>query len=118
MRKTAKMTAAVSYVPHEKWTVSAEATWVQTVIDGDVTFDSAAAYQGPLTANIAQDLSVVTVVHGIVDRQALWTIVAAMSLTALIWTVIAFMTEMTGAEGAPRSVPVLFWLLGSGVDIT
>lgn len=46
-----------------------------------------------------------------VGEQALWTIISAVSWTALIWTVLAFMTEMTGAAGAPRSVPVLFWLL-------
>jgi len=48
-----------------------------------------------------------------VGEQALWSIVKAMSLAALLWAVLAFMTAMTGLEGVPRSIPVIYWLLGT-----
>lgn len=45
-------------------------------------------------------------------EHALWSIMKGMTLAALIWAVLAFMTQMTGAGGVPRAVPVLYWLLG------
>ncbi len=45
-------------------------------------------------------------------EQALWSVVKGMSLAALLWAGLAFMTQMTGAEGAPRSVPLIYWLIG------
>jgi FlaA1/EpsC-like NDP-sugar epimerase len=45
-------------------------------------------------------------------EQALWSILKGMSLAALLWAVLAFMTQMTGLEGVPRAVPFLYWLLG------
>ena len=46
-------------------------------------------------------------------EQALWSIVKAMSLAALFWAVLAFMTQMTGLAGVPRAVPLLYWLIGT-----
>jgi FlaA1/EpsC-like NDP-sugar epimerase len=45
-------------------------------------------------------------------EQALWSVVKAMSLAALLWSAVAFMTQMYGVEGVPRSIPLLYWLLG------
>ena len=45
-------------------------------------------------------------------EQALWSVVKAMSLAALLWAALAFMTQMTGLEGVPRAVPLLYWLFG------
>ncbi|MCF7767862.1 polysaccharide biosynthesis protein [Achromobacter pulmonis] len=45
-------------------------------------------------------------------EHALWSIIKGMTLAALIWAVLAFMTQMTGASGVPRAVPLLYWLLG------
>ncbi len=45
-------------------------------------------------------------------EQALWSVFKAMSLAALLWAVLAFMTRMTGLEGVPRSVPLLYGLIG------
>lgn len=45
-------------------------------------------------------------------EQALWTVIRAMTLAALLWTVLAFMTEMTGIAGVPRTVPLFYWMLG------
>lgn len=42
----------------------------------------------------------------------LWATVKSMTLAAAIWTVLAFLTESTGGDGMPRSIPVLFWMLG------
>ncbi|MBK7953295.1 MAG: polysaccharide biosynthesis protein [Candidatus Accumulibacter sp.] len=46
-------------------------------------------------------------------EQALWSIVKGMSLAALSWAVLAFMTQMTGLGGVPRAVPLLYWLMGT-----
>jgi FlaA1/EpsC-like NDP-sugar epimerase len=46
-------------------------------------------------------------------EQALWSVVKAMSLAALLWAALAFMTQMTGLEGVPRAVPLLYWLFGT-----
>jgi FlaA1/EpsC-like NDP-sugar epimerase len=43
---------------------------------------------------------------------ALWTTVRAMSIAAAGWTILAFLTEMTGFSGMPRSVPILYWMVG------
>ncbi len=45
-------------------------------------------------------------------EQALWSVLKAVSLAALLWAVLAFMTQMTGLQGVPRSVPFLYALLG------
>lgn len=45
-------------------------------------------------------------------EQALWTIIKSMSLAALIWAALAFMTQMTGITGVPRSIPLFYWMLG------
>jgi FlaA1/EpsC-like NDP-sugar epimerase len=41
---------------------------------------------------------------------ALWMVVKAMTLAALLWAVLAFMIEATGHYGMPRSVPFIFWV--------
>jgi FlaA1/EpsC-like NDP-sugar epimerase len=46
-------------------------------------------------------------------ERALWSVVKAMTLAALLWAALAFMTQMTGIEGVPRAVPVLYWLIGT-----
>jgi FlaA1/EpsC-like NDP-sugar epimerase len=46
-------------------------------------------------------------------EQALWAVAKGMLLGALLWAAMAFMTQMTGAQGLPRAVPVLYWLIGT-----
>lgn len=48
-----------------------------------------------------------------VGEQALWSVVKGMSLAALLWAALAFMTQMTGLEGVPRAVPLLYWLIAT-----
>lgn len=47
-----------------------------------------------------------------VGEQALWTVMKGVTIAALLWSVLAFMTQMTGGSGVPRSVPFIYWLLG------
>lgn len=44
-------------------------------------------------------------------EHALWAIVKAVGFSAVLWSTLAFMTSMTGGEGVPRSVPVIYALL-------
>lgn len=48
-------------------------------------------------------------------EQALWAIVWAMASAAALWALLAFMTQMSGHSGMPRTVPVLFWLVGTAL---
>ncbi len=48
-----------------------------------------------------------------VGEQALLAIVKSMGIATLLWTGVAFMTEMRGLEGVPRSVPVLYFMLAT-----
>lgn len=47
-----------------------------------------------------------------VGEQALWAVLQGMTLAALLWASVAFVTQATGLEGVPRSVPFLYWMLG------
>jgi FlaA1/EpsC-like NDP-sugar epimerase len=44
-------------------------------------------------------------------EHALWAIVKAVGFSVLLWAFLAFMTSLTGQEGVPRSVPVIYALL-------
>nr|WP_246171324.1 nucleoside-diphosphate sugar epimerase/dehydratase [Pandoraea eparura] len=44
---------------------------------------------------------------------ALWAIVRAVTFSTVLWAALAFLTEMTGYAGMPRSVPLLYWMLGT-----
>jgi FlaA1/EpsC-like NDP-sugar epimerase len=44
-------------------------------------------------------------------EHALWAVIKAVGLSAMIWSALAFMTSMTGAEGVPRGVPLLYGVL-------
>lgn len=45
----------------------------------------------------------------------LWTIVQAMSLATITWVLLIFLAEMTGGEGVPRSIPVIYWAIGISI---
>jgi FlaA1/EpsC-like NDP-sugar epimerase len=44
-------------------------------------------------------------------ERAIWTIMQAVTIAILVWVSLAFLTRMTGIEGIPRTVPVVFWIL-------
>ena len=46
-------------------------------------------------------------------ERALWTIVQAMTIAAVSWVVLAFLIELSGRVVVPRSVPILYWALGT-----
>lgn len=45
-------------------------------------------------------------------ERALWTVVHAMTIAAIGWVFLVFLTEMAGTAAVPRSVPILYWLFG------
>ena len=45
-------------------------------------------------------------------ERAIWTIFSAVTVAALVWVSLAFLTQMTGLEGVPRSVALFYWVLG------
>jgi len=47
-----------------------------------------------------------------VGEQALWAIVKGMTMATTLWAGLAFMAAMTGIDGMPRAVPIIYWLLG------
>ncbi len=44
---------------------------------------------------------------------AIWTVLRAMMIATMSWVIIIFLTEMTGRGIVPRSVPVLYFVLGT-----
>lgn len=44
---------------------------------------------------------------------AIWTIFRAMMIATMCWVIIVFLTEMSGRGIVPRSVPVLYFVLGT-----
>lgn len=44
-------------------------------------------------------------------EKAIWPIVQATAIAALLWVALVFLTEMSGGMGVPRSVPLIYWLL-------
>lgn len=44
---------------------------------------------------------------------AIWTILRAMMIATMCWVIIIFLTEMAGRGIVPRSVPVLYFVLGT-----
>lgn len=44
-------------------------------------------------------------------ERAIWTIFSAVTIAALAWVSLAFLTQMTGLAGIPRSVAVFYWAL-------
>ncbi len=45
-------------------------------------------------------------------ERAIWVTVRAMSLATLVWIAVLFLTSMSGAQGAPRSIPLFYWVFG------
>ncbi|WP_343802926.1 nucleoside-diphosphate sugar epimerase/dehydratase [Paenochrobactrum glaciei] len=46
-------------------------------------------------------------------ERAIWSIFQACSAVALLWVTVIFLTELNGGRGAPRSVPLLYWLIST-----
>lgn len=50
-------------------------------------------------------------------ERALWTIVGAVTLTILVWTVAIFLSQLMVRSVVPRSVPVFYWALACMVIV-
>lgn len=50
-------------------------------------------------------------------ERAIWTLFQAMAIAAILWIVAAFLFALTGRGFIPRSVPVIYWALGTLVII-
>ena len=46
-------------------------------------------------------------------ERAIWVVIKAMSLAAVLWMSLVFVTDMLGREGVPRSIPLIYWALGT-----
>ncbi len=42
-------------------------------------------------------------------EKAIWTIIVAVTVAVFAWVSLAFLTQMTGLDGLPRSIPIYFW---------
>lgn len=47
--------------------------------------------------------------------KAIWTMIQAVTISVIAWVCLAFLTQMTGAEGVPRAIPFLYWVLSIGL---
>lgn len=50
-------------------------------------------------------------------ERAIWTILSAVTVATLAWVSLAFLTQMTGLAGVPRSVALFYWLLAGAVIV-
>lgn len=46
-------------------------------------------------------------------EKAIWSIFQATAVVTVLWLSLAFLTEMTGGAGVPRSVPLIYWLVST-----
>lgn len=48
-----------------------------------------------------------------VSETMFWSILKAMAVAVPVWLVLVFMTEMRGGSGVPRSIPVIYFAVGT-----
>lgn len=48
-----------------------------------------------------------------VTDATVWTIIKGLALSILLWLGLAYMTELRGIEGVPRSIPIIYFIVGS-----
>lgn len=46
-------------------------------------------------------------------ERAIWTVLQATSLAAILWVFVIFLSEMAGRGIVPRSVPILYWAIST-----
>ncbi|WP_284392532.1 polysaccharide biosynthesis protein [Devosia yakushimensis] len=51
-------------------------------------------------------------------ERAIWTMLQAMTFAALGWVLVVFLTEMAGNGIIPRSVPLIYWIVGGTLIIS
>lgn len=50
-------------------------------------------------------------------ERALWTMVRATTLAALVWVILVFVAELSGQIVVPRSVPIIYWMVATALVI-
>ena len=48
-----------------------------------------------------------------VTEATVWTIARGLGLSILLWVGLAYMTELRGIQGVPRSIPVIYFIVGT-----
>lgn len=46
-------------------------------------------------------------------ERVIWTIFQAMTVAAILWVMVAFLSAMAGRGFVPRSVPIIYWTIGA-----
>lgn len=46
-------------------------------------------------------------------ERVIWTIFQAMAIAAVLWVLVAFLSAMAGRGFVPRSVPIIYWTIGT-----
>ncbi|WP_332712197.1 nucleoside-diphosphate sugar epimerase/dehydratase [Pelagibacterium mangrovi] len=46
-------------------------------------------------------------------ERMIWTIFQAMAIATILWVVVAFLSAMAGRGYVPRSVPIIYWVIGT-----
>lgn len=95
------------------------AAWLAYVLRFNTLVIPTAAQAALMTAApvialpVFQRLGIYRSVMRFIDDHALQIGAMAMAIASLLWMVAAFLTEMTGGDGLPRSVPVIYFVLGT-----
>jgi FlaA1/EpsC-like NDP-sugar epimerase len=50
-----------------------------------------------------------------VTEATLWTIMKALALSIPLWLAVVYMTELRGIEGAPRTIPIIYFIVGTAL---
>jgi FlaA1/EpsC-like NDP-sugar epimerase len=96
------------------------ALWLSYTIRLGAMFDPGWVQIGLLVAAPAIALPILywfgfyQVVVRYVTEATVWTIVKGLGLSIPVWLGIAFMTELRGVQGVPRSIPVIYFVIGVG----
>lgn len=48
-----------------------------------------------------------------VTDATVWTIIRGLALSIVLWLGLAYMTELRGAQGVPRSIPIIYFVVGT-----
>ncbi len=50
-----------------------------------------------------------------VTEATVWTIMKALALSIPLWLAVVYMTELRGIEGAPRTIPIIYFIVGTAL---
>lgn len=50
-----------------------------------------------------------------VTEATVWTIMKALALSIPLWLAVVYMTELRGIQGAPRTIPIIYFIVGTAL---